>query len=558
MATNQRKIRTRVAYIYLRLSNEDKKQGESGSITNQRKILEDYCQKNGIAIAQEFVDDDYSGGNFKRPGFQAMIRALETENEADMVITKDLSRLGRDMSESSYYAERYFPERGIQYIAVYDNFDSEQDNLLAPFQFAINDVYLRDSSKKVKTALHAMMDHGEYCFRAPYGYKKDADDNHKLIPNEETAPVVQRIFHMAAQGYSTWRIAEALSNDGIYPPLKYRVLKIEGRRSGNADYMSDDWNNTTVKRILVNEVYLGHTALGRSKKVSPKSDTKRQLPREEWRVTLNTHEPLVTQEEFDMALKNLGKRRGTYEKTANVRRNEFAGLVYCSTCGAPLCSGGTVYKGEKNKYWYLTCLNIPKRSRHQCSGGARIKYDVLMEVIREELNELLAMTDEQKREIVRDAVKTFRENDIKATAEQKIKESEQRLNTIDQMTIRIYEDMCAGTLPKDRGRRLLDKYRDETEVLLSNIEDLSQKLKEAEDIEADYKRFFSLADEVDHVDVLTSEVLRMFIDKIVVEPKVYPEGTKVSARGKIPYQQTIHIYYRFIGEKPEIIQKQPA
>lgn len=558
MATTKKTLRTRVAYIYLRLSNEDKKQGESGSITNQRKILEDYCKKNGIAIAQEFVDDDYSGGNFKRPGFQSMIKAIDTNDRVDMVITKDLSRLGRDMSESSYYAERYFPERGIQYIAVYDNFDSEQDNLLAPFQFAINDVYLRDSSKKVKTALHTMMDHGEYCFRAPYGYKKDADDNHRLVPNEETAPVVQRIFHMAAQGYSTWRIAEELSRDGIYPPLKYRVLKVEGRRSGNADYMSDDWNNTTVKRILVNEVYLGHTALGRSKKVSPKSEVKRQLPRSEWRVTLNTHEPLVTQEEFDTALKNLGKRRESYEKTANVRRNEFAGLVYCSSCGAPLCSGGTVYKGEKNKYWYLTCLNIPKRSRHRCTAGARIKYDVLTEVVRNELNELLSMTDEQKCEIAKEAVDAFRENGVRAATEQKIKESEHRLDTIDQMTVRIYEDMCAGALPKDRGNRILDKYREETEMLLADIDELSGKLKEAEDIESDYEKFFSLINSVERVDTMSNEMLRTFVDKIVVEPKVYPEGVKVSARSKVPYKQTIHIYYKFIGEKPEIVEKQPA
>ena len=183
-----------IAYIYLRLSNEDQRQGESGSITNQRKILEDYCTRNNIIIAREFADDDWSGGNFNRPGFQSMIRALKADGGVNMVITKDLSRLGRDMSESSYYAERYFPEHGIRYIAVYDNFDSEEENFLAPFQFAINDVYLRDSSKKIKTALHTMMDRGEYCFRAPYGYEKNPHDNHKLLPNPETAPVVKRIF----------------------------------------------------------------------------------------------------------------------------------------------------------------------------------------------------------------------------------------------------------------------------------------------------------------------------------------------------------------------------
>lgn len=548
----------RDAYIYLRLSNEDKKQGESGSITNQRKILEDYCQRNNIVIVKEFVDDDYSGGNFRRPGFQAMIKAIESDEHADMVITKDLSRLGRDMSESSYYAERYFPERGVQYVAVYDNFDSEQDNLMAPFQFAINDVYLRDSSKKVKTALHTLMDHGEYCFRAPYGYKKDSLDNHKLIPNEETAPVVQTIFKMAAQGYSTWRIAEYLSKQDVYPPLKYRVLKVEGLRSGNTERISDEWNNTTVKRILVNPVYLGHTVLGKSKKISPKSDKKRLLPEEEWRVTLNTHKPLVTQSEFDVANRHLGKRRDSYNKSVGTRVNIFSGLVYCATCGAPLCSAGTVYKDERDKYWYLTCLHIPKRSKNQCPDGARIKYSDLVEVITNELNELLTLSDEQKWAIVDDAVAELQNNSEKTAIEQRVKENEDRLSAIDQMTMRIYEDMYSGILPDDRAKRMLDKYREEGDALLSDIKRLNTQIKSIKDLCADYEKFFELTSKFAHIETLTREIVETFIERIDVEPKRYPPGVKVYARSKVPYEQAIHVYYKFIGEVPETIQKQPA
>lgn len=549
---------SRTAYIYLRLSNEDRKQGESGSITNQRKILEDYCKKNYITITKEFVDDDYSGGNFRRPGFQAMIKSIEANERVDMIITKDLSRLGRDMSESSYYAERYFPERGIQYVAVYDNFDSEQDNLLAPFQFAINDVYLRDSSKKVKTALHTLMDHGEYCFKAPYGYKKDPADNHKLIPCEETAPVVKLIFKMAAQGYSTWYIADHLSEKGIYPPLKYRVLKLEGIKSGNAEYMSDRWNNTTVKRILVNPVYLGHTVLGKSKKVSPKSDKKRPLPEDEWRVTLDTHEPLVTQDGFDAANRWLGKRRATYDQQTNTRVNIFSGLVYCATCGAPLCSSGTVYKGERNKYWYLTCLHIPKRSRNQCPSGARVKYEDLVNVITDELNELLRLNDEQRQAIVDDAIAELKNDGENAAIGQQVKEDRDRIAAIDTMTMRIYEDVLAGTLPRDRAERILDKYREEGDALLADIERLNDQIKSVTDLCADYKRFFELTSKFDHIDTLTRDVVEAFIERIDVEPKRYPPGVKVYARSKVPYEQTIHVHYKFIGSVPEIIQKQPA
>ncbi len=547
-----------IAYIYLRLSNEDQRQGESGSITNQRKILEDYCKRNSIVIAREFADDDWSGGNFNRPDFQAMIQALKTDRKVNMVITKDLSRLGRDMSESSYYAERYFPEHGIRYIAVYDNFDSEQENMLAPFQFAINDVYLRDSSKKVKTALHAMMDRGEYCCRAPYGYKKDPHDNHKLLPNEETASVVKRIFQMAAQGYSSWAIADALNRDGVFPPLKYRVLELESVNSGNAEYMSDEWSNTTITRIVRNPVYLGHTMLGRSKKVSPKSDVKRPVPREEWRVTLNTHEPLVSQETFDKASFFLSKRKQDYEKYEHVRRSIFGGIAYCACCGAPMCSSGTVYNGEREKYWYLTCQNIPKRSKRQCVNGARIKYDVLLQVISEELNELIQLSDTQKREITQEAIRSAGDAESRKAGEKRAAEIEQRLKALDGMTMKIYEDLYAERLKEETAHRMLDKFQHESTTLSEELSVLRQSRQSAEDAKAAYNSFFALTERFTDIKELTPEILTTFIDRIEIEPKVYPPGVKAYARSKLPYEQTIHIYYKFIGERPERIARQPA
>lgn len=547
-----------IAFIYLRLSNEDKRLGESGSISNQRKILENYCKAHNIVIANEFVDDDYSGGNFNRPGFQAMLKALDTDARVNMVITKDLSRLGRDMSESSYYAERYFPEHGIRYLAIYDNFDSEEENFLAPFQFAINDVYLRDSSKKIKTALHTMMDRGEYCFRAPYGYKKSPDDNHLLLPDENTAPVVKRIFRMASQGYSTWAIAEALTMDNVFPPLKYRVLKIEGINSGNAAMMSDAWNNTTVKRILKNPVYLGHTVLGKSKKVSPKSDVKLSLPENQWRVTLNTHEALVSSEDFEKASKFLGKRTKAFEQYEHVRKSVFGGIAYCATCGAAMCSSGTVYNGEREKYWYLTCQNIPKRSKNRCEHGARIKYEVLTEVILRELNELVSLTDKQKREITLGAMKVAGDEGTIKENKRRIKDCQDRLNAIDSMTVKLYEDMYAGRLEEARAHRLLDKYNAESEELTASIQELESQTENVEETKARYDKFFALTKRYSQVEELSPEILSTFIDRIEVEPKRYPPGAVVSPKSKTPYEQTIHIYYKFIGEKPEIVKNQPA
>ena len=256
-----------LGFAYLRLSNEEAQGGESSSITNQRMIVQNYCKQNGISLVREFVDDGYSGGNFDRPAFQEMMKQLQ-QGKANTVITKDLSRLGRDMREASYYAEQFFPEHGIHYIAISDNFDTERENIMAPFLFAMNEVYLRDGSRKVKDVLRSKRENGQYCACPPYGYRKDTKDKHRLAPDEMTAPVVLRIFEQAARGDSSRKIALDLNEDGVIPPLKYRVLYRDEFSEDGAARASDLWSYTTVKRILKNPVYLGHTLLGKSKKVS--------------------------------------------------------------------------------------------------------------------------------------------------------------------------------------------------------------------------------------------------------------------------------------------------
>jgi len=387
-----------LGFAYLRLSNEEAQGGESSSITNQRMIIENYCRQNGITLVREFADDGWSGGNFERPAFTEMIRQLKL-GKANTVITKDLSRLGRDMREASYYAEQFFPEHGIQYIAIADNFDSERENFMAPFQFAMNEVYLRDASRKVKDVLKSKRENGQYCACPPYGYKKDTRDKTRLVPDEITAPVVQRIFRQAASGDSTRKISTALNRDGIIPPLKYRVLYRDEFSDKGAARASDYWNPTTVKRILKNEVYLGHTMLGRSKKVSVKSTKKVSVPKNEWAVTENTHPPLVTKQMYELAGKNLGKGANDYRAHEQIRKSIFGGIVFCAKCGHALCSAGTVYKGEREKYWYLTCTHRRRDVAKPCDG-VRIRYADLTEIVKHELNTLLSLTKEEERELV--------------------------------------------------------------------------------------------------------------------------------------------------------------
>ena len=536
------------AVAYLRLSKEDENKGEeSGSISNQRKIIKAYCERTGLCLVHEFVDDDFSGGNFNRPGFQEMLRYLDEHREIGTLITKDLSRLGRDMSESSFYAERYFPEHDIHYLAIDDSYDSEKENLLAPFQFAMNDIYLRDSSKKVKNALHVMMDHGEYCFGAPYGYKKDRADNHHLVPDEETAWVVRDIFSMACAGDSSLTIAKSLTQRNIPPPLKYRVENLEPAGSGNREHMSDTWNSTTVRRIMRNPVYLGNTVLGKTKKVSPKSEMKRKVPEAEWHVTKNTHEPLVSQSDFDLASSRQAKRSSDFRQYDHVRKSIFGGITYCATCGAAMCSCGTVYKGERERYWYLSCQNIPARSRHQCLDGARIPYSVLKEVVTDEIRFYLEMTPEKKQAIVESLVKQDRSSAKIEEAKKKTQEAEARLRQIDQNVCKIYDDMYSDRIPEAHARMMLEKYKKETEALTEQIAKFNQLISMTSAREEQYKRFFALLEEVTDFDELDEDLLHHLVDRIEISPRHYVDGQKHGARSKVDYTQDVRIYFKFIG-----------
>ena len=429
-------MRTDKGFSYLRLSDEDINTGESESIINQRRFINDYCKRNGIVLVGEFVDDGWSGGNFERPGFQQMMRELQ-KGEVSIVITKDLSRLGRDMREASYYAEQFFPEHGIRYIAINDNFDSNNDNIMAPFHFAMNEVYLRDGSKKVREVLKNKRENGLYCACPPYGYKKDERNKNLLVPDENTAPVVQRIFHQAANGDSTRQIAIDLNDDNVIPPLKYRVLYRDTFNEKGAARATDYWSYTTVKRILKNEVYLGHTVLGKTKKVSIKSSKKVKIKKDEWVITKNTHEPLISEELFERTKVNLGRNTKKYEEYDRVRKSIFSGVAYCAKCGSALCSTGTVHKGEREKYWYLGCIRKRKDILEPCPG-VRIKYKDLMDLIKNDINTFISMTDEEIKEIAEELVKANSSEGVALSRKNRIGKIKSRISVIDKMISKLY------------------------------------------------------------------------------------------------------------------------
>lgn len=535
----------RIAFAYLRLSNEEAAEGESSSIKNQRLIIQDYCERNEILLVRVFVDDGWSGGNFDRPAFQEMIALLE-QGKANIVITKDLSRLGRDMREASYYAEQYFPEHGIRYLTVADNFDTEQENVMAPFQFAMNEVYLRDSSRKVKEVLKAKREKGLYCACAPYGYVKDPRNKNRLVPDEETAPIIQRIFEAAANGDSSRKIAMDLNSDGIMPPLKYKVLYKGNFSEDGAARASDLWNYTTVKRILKNPVYLGHTLLGKSKKVSVKSKKKLNVPKEQWAVTENTHEPIVTQEVFDLAQFNLGKGTFDFRQYDHVRRSIFSGIAFCAQCGHALCSCGTVYKDEREKYWYLSCNRHRPDITDPCAG-VRIKYSDILEVVRQDLNSLICLSSEEKETVAREAMQRAGDDNLIQAKQLQLQKAKARLATIDKVITKLYTDNAEGKIDDSRLERMLSELQRESIGLEKTIDCLSV-VDPVSATQESYRAFFELTNKYTHIKELDRDTLVTFVRRIEVGPKELPEGMQKTTHRNQPFRQSVRIFYKFIGE----------
>lgn len=526
-----------VAYGYARLSREEATANLSSSIGNQMQYLRDYCASSQIVLLDIFVDDGYSGSNFDRPGFKKLIAALES-GKANMVITKDLSRLGRDMRESSYYAEEYFPEHGIVYLGLGDNFSSANSNPFAPLQFAVNEVMLRQTSQKIKMVLNNKKANGQYCCAAPYGYKKNHETS-RLLPDELSAPVVRRIFEMAASGCSTREICRTLNREGIFPPLKFKAQYRASFSSKGLQRVSDEWQNTTVVRILRNEVYLGHTLLNKTVKPSLKSKKKLAQKRSQWTVTRDTHPPLISLALFEKAQRNLGYHRKFMEEQPRVRKSIFSGLIRCGVCGGTMCSCGTTYKGEREKYWYLSCGY--SRSGKGC-GQSRIRYHDLCELIRRDLNAVIDASEEDFDRLVQDAVKTAAA-DLADDPSEGLEQSEKRLKEIDSAIRKLYTDFAAGRVSDRTLAALVPDLEKEADGLRATVSTIRRQHIPEQPIRERYSRFFETARRFRHIETLTRETAEAFIERI----EVFPRQGGRTAKTDTPISQKVVIRYKFIG-----------
>lgn len=380
MKSNQ--YENKITALYCRLSQEDELKGDSNSIQNQRAILEKYAKDNGFENIEVFVDDGYSGVSFNRPDFQRLLEMME-QGKVATLITKDLSRLGRNYIEVGQYTEMLFPRWEVRYIAINDNYDSlyNEGNELAPFKNLFNEWYARDTSKKIRAVVKAKAERGERVGTVvPYGYRKDPNVKGHLLVNEDTAPVVRLIFSLCAEGKGPKVIANILREKKILKPTAYRY-QTSGKYGATTD--TEDiygWNDRTVAGILDNEIYLGHTINCRTTVVSYKDKRKKDVPESEWYRFENTHEAIIDKVTWDIVRKvRESKRRRTNMGDVD----KYSGLLFCADCGSKLYFvRGTTIKPEAYNF---ICSRYRKHMGEELCTPHTIREKALDEIVLEEI-----------------------------------------------------------------------------------------------------------------------------------------------------------------------------
>ena len=371
------------AGLYLRLSKDDDQAGESLSIGTQRSILMDYCQSNQYEISNIYLDDGYSGMNFDRPGFQRLLDDIE-KGVINMVITKDLSRLGRDYIMTGYYSEIYFQDKGVRYIAVGDNFDTDKsNNEIAPFKNILNEMYARDISKKIKAAKHQQAKQGLFIgSQTPYGYRKNPDNSHQLIVDAEPAQTVRMIFSLADQGLGNISIAKELQARQIVTPSAYKFQNGDTRYTNYTSVKSGDycrWDAATIGQILNNRVYIGELASLKTEVTNCKTKRRANIPRSRQIITDHAHDAIISHEQFERI------RRLRQEKSCPANRhreNLFRGKLFCECCGHPLTISKKQLK-ERTADIYLCMYHYAHPEI--CPQTHRVYHDMLYPYVLQEL-----------------------------------------------------------------------------------------------------------------------------------------------------------------------------
>lgn len=531
-------LNNQITALYCRLSQEDENKGDSDSIVNQRNILTKYAEENGFTNIQIFVDDGYSGVSFNRPDFQRLLELLE-KGKVKTLITKDLSRLGRNYIEVGNYTEILFPRWNVRYIAINDNYDSlySEGNELAPFKNLFNEWFARDTSKKIRAVVKAKAERGERVGTVlPYGYKRDPEIKGHLIVNEETAPVVRLIFSLCAEGKGPKVIANILREKQILKPAVYKY-QTEGKYGALTD--TEDiygWNDRTVAGILDNEIYLGHTVNCRYTVLSYKDKRKKERPESEWLRFENTHEAIIDQTTWDLVRKVRSSKR---RRTSMGDVNKYSGLLCCADCGSKLYFlRGTTIKPEN---FGFICSRYRKHLGEELCTPHSIKEKVLDEIILEEIRKATYYARAKTHEFVEFInKKSSSENKRELTAKiNELSKLEKRNTELNSLFKRLYEDNVLGKITNEQFRMLSDGYNAEQRDIQEQIPKLQAEIEELKAAVTNVNKFVDIAHKYTDLRELTPEVLRTFIAKVVIHER--------SDKWSKSAEQQIDIHFRYIG-----------
>ena len=527
----------KITALYCRLSQEDMQAGESESIQNQKIILQRYADDHHFFNTRFFVDDGFSGVSFEREGLQAMLREVEAGNVAT-VITKDLSRLGRNYLKTGELIEIIFPEYDVRYIAINDGVDTaREDNEFTPLRNWFNEFYARDTSKKIRAVKQAKAQRGERVNgEVPYGYIADPNDRNHLIPDPETAHVVKQIFAMYVRGDRICEIQNWLRDNEILT-----VGELRYRRTGRTQHPRPqlnawyNWPEKTLYDILARQEYLGHTITAKTYKVSYKSKKTRKNAEDKRYFFPNTHEPLIDEETFALAQKRIATR---HRPTKSDEIDLFSGLLFCGDCGYKMyLQKGAGTPERKHAY---TCGNYRNRARNDflCTTHY-IRKSVLKELVLADLQRIMSYVKGHEQEFIQTATECSEQAMKKALGHQRkeLDKAEARLGEINLLFRKLYEDNALGRLSNEQFVFLTSGYEDEKAALTKRVAELRKELDTAAERSADVKRFVALVRRYTEISELTYENVHEFIDRILV----YELDKNTNTR-------KIEIFYSFVGK----------
>ena len=522
--------------IYCRLSRDDNNGNlESMSIGNQKQILADYVKEKGWSLRDIYIDDGYSGTTFDRPDFKRMIRDVEC-GKIDCIITKDLSRLGRNYVKTGYYTEEYFAEKNVRYIAVNDSIDTmHSNNDIAPFQNILNEWYPKDISKKVRQVKKTSARQGKFMgSKSPYGYVKSPSDKHNLIVDDEAARIIKRIFNEFAHGDNGRQIANRLNDENVDSPRAYHY-KCIGQENPNPNE-SNTWCSNTILQLLKNPVYIGNMVQGKRQVVSFKSKRREFTEPEDWIIVENTHEALIDIDVWESVQKCL-KVKKKVRTNSQAEISLFAGVLRCSNCGGSL-SFSAKRLAHSVKYIYK-CGTYANHGKSVCTPHYVLE-STLSEIVMNDIKMYATIAANDERILTKKLLSSANEDQEKELQfyKSKIREQKNHISVIDNNMKKLFEQKCAGNMSDNVFKTLLSDYDKEKSLLENKIPEMLTTLSTLENTTQDVTKWLALIKKYIKIESLDRNTVVELIDTITVSEPYEQDGEK---------HQTIEIKYKFVG-----------